>query len=215
MSFKNPHFRWIFLYVLTFFLWALYRFFEQFPTWVDEVVFKPILKFAPILYVVFIVETKNWGSLGFSKRNLWSNILLGVGIGFILIVFRFVAKDFVKGDLEVNPMHLALTGFILAAATAAVVGFLEEAIFRGYFFQRIWWTGRSESTANIISSALSAIAHLPLSVFFLQSSGNLSFYFAQAYLMSMLFAFVFARRQSIFVSMVAHGIWNFSNYLVV
>jgi membrane protease YdiL (CAAX protease family) len=215
MSFKNSHFRWIFLYILTFILWAIYRFFEQFPTWVDEMVFKPILKFAPIIYVVFILEKKGWVSLGFSQKNLWTNIFLGIGLGLALIMTRIIAKDFVNGDLIINPLNLTYAAFVLAALTAAMVGFLEEVMFRGYFFQRIWWTTRSEFTANILSSMLSAIAHLPLSVFFLQFTNNLSFYFTQALLMSMLFAFVFARRKSIFVSVTAHAIWNFSNYLIV
>ncbi|MDP3973947.1 MAG: type II CAAX endopeptidase family protein [Candidatus Daviesbacteria bacterium] len=215
MSFKNSHFRWIFLYLLTFILWAIYRFFEQFPTWVDEMIFKPVLKFAPIIYTVFILEKKGWVSLGFSQKNLWTNIFLGIGLGLALIIIRIIAKDFVSGDLTINPLNLTYAGFVVAAVTATVVGFLEETIFRGYFFQRIYLSGQSEASANIISSMLSAIAHLPLSVFLLQFSGNLSFYFTQALLMSMLFAFVFARRKSIFVSITAHAIWNFSNYLVV
>ena len=108
MSFKNPNFRWLFFYILTFILWAIYRFFEQFPTWIDEMVFKPILKFAPIIYAVFILEAKNWSSLGFLKKNLLTNMFLGIGVGIGLILMRVIVKDFVEGGLQLNPLHLSL-----------------------------------------------------------------------------------------------------------
>lgn len=202
------------LYSFIFAVWSAYRFLLHFPDWIDEIVVKPIIQLAPVLFVVFSLEKKNWTSLGLGKNHYIRNVFIGVGLGIALVGERLVIQKFTRGFPDINSGNLPFSGLLLAAITSGATGFIEEIVFRGYFFQRLLWTTRNEFLANPVSSLLFTFIHLPLAVFILHySQTDIFYYLMQTFILGAVFAYAFARTGSIVPSITAHAIWNFSNVL--
>jgi membrane protease YdiL (CAAX protease family) len=85
----------------------------------------------------------------------------------------------------------------------------EEISFRGYIFSRLWGVLKNEWLANVLTSLVWALVHIPVTVFV----WKLSFSAAVAYLfLTTLFgigsAFVFARTKNVASSILLHVLWS-------
>lgn len=204
----------VLLYLYLFLVWSIYHYFTRNPSWVDEMVVKPVIQLLPLLVVAFKIEKKNWQWLGWTKKELRRNMMSGLGVAIVLVLLRFVIKQFASGSIIFNPHQLSPPGFFLAFATSAIVGVVEETMFRGYFFQQLRTIFQNETRAMFLSSVLFMGNHIfYVIVISHYSMGQLFFYIAQLLLMGTLFALLFARTRSLVPSVAAHAVWNFSNAL--
>lgn len=204
-----------YLYGYLFLIWTAYHLVFFFPPWVDELLAKPVLELAPVLFIALVVEKKNFRMLGFSSKRPVDHLVVGSMIALGFILFRIAGRIVVNGGVVFNPFHLAPYDFILPAITSLAVGLQEETLFRGYFFQAFFSSTRNERTANIVSSLMFAANHMSLALFVHRyQPSDLFFYFMQAVLLGIVFAFMFARTKSILPSIVAHFVWNLSNTFV-
>lgn len=205
--------RVILLYLSITAVWAGYRYFFVQPEWVDEFIAKPLIDLLPILFVVFTVEKNTLESIAITKNKFWTYVLVGVGLGILLLSESVVTRLFKNGSVQIltwTPWALILN-ILVAFATALV----EEVVFRGYFFRRIMWIWDNEITANVLSSVFFTAAHVPLAIFSLHYSGPMLLaYCAQIYVMGTIFAFVFARVESVVPTTVAHTLWNLVNVFI-
>jgi membrane protease YdiL (CAAX protease family) len=180
-------------------VWTIYRYFFQFPEWVDEFIAKPFIQLVPILYFI----KKFGGNIGFSKKRLLMQILTGFGIG----VFLIIESMFVKHTMLDN-FSMQLLPLFVSIAT----GLVEEIVFRGYFLNKIMETIENIYLANFVQTLLFVLIHVPLMIFlFHYSLNDMLLYSLQIFMLGYIFGFVRVLTGSIFPSAIAHTMWNFAN----
>src|SRR4030042_2351500 len=80
-------------------IWSLYRYFLVLPEWADELIFKPLVFFLPVVIYVFKNEKLGWESLGITGKNIYASIYTGVGFGFAFALEGIVANTLKNGKL--------------------------------------------------------------------------------------------------------------------
>jgi membrane protease YdiL (CAAX protease family) len=123
-----------------------------------QMLFLVLIVYSPI----FISIRKNKEpikSIGISKLNLFSSLLLGV----LLIIIIGSTVKFYKPDLSLTMSSSRLWGLVYFT----IVGFGEEIVFRGYLQTRlVLWLGALKGW--VISSITMALMHLWQRVFIMQ-----------------------------------------------
>lgn len=188
-------------------VWGFYRFIFKFPEEIEELIIKPILWLAPVFYLVK-KEGLGLSSLGITSKNLFTSIYLSLFLG-ILFAIEGLLINFVKyqgidfgANIGQNPFWEAL-GLSFATAIS------EEVTFRGFIFNRVWHVFGDEWKANILTSLVWAVVHVPVAVFWweLNLGGTLGFL-----ILTTIFAigssFVFARTKNVFSSILLHVLWE-------
>lgn len=188
-------------------IWAFYRFLFQFPDQVEELVIKPILWLIPIFWLN-AKEDFSLSSLGITFKNLLPSIYLSLGLGAIFVLEAVLTNFFKYGRLNfaanIGNMPL-LSSLGISFATA----FSEEVAFRGYIFGRLWFALKDEWAANVASSVVWTIVHIPIAFFIWKlnlTSGIL--YLLLTAVFGIGSAFVFGRTRNIFGSVLLHILWE-------
>lgn len=193
------------LYLLL--MWSLYRFLFQLPDNVEELFVKPVFWLIPIFWLNS-KEKFSLESLGISFKNIFPSIYLSLGLG-VIFVFEAVLTNFFKyGHLNfaanIGNMPL-LSSLGISFATA----FSEETAFRGYIFSRLWFALKDEWAANVASSVLWTIVHIPIAFFVWKmnlATGML--YLILTAVFGIGSAFIFGRTKNIFGSVLLHVLWE-------
>lgn len=189
-------------------IWGFYRYLFELPSQLEELVIKPIVWLAPLLYFVFKKERLGFASLGFTLKNLFPSVYLAIGLGAIFVM-EGVLTNFLKyGGLRfgANIGDLPLMASLgLSFATA----FSEEVAFRGYIFTRIWTVTKDEWTANLITSSLWTLVHVPIAFFV----WKLNIAAAVTYLLLTAVygigaSFVYGKTRNILSSILLHVLWE-------
>jgi membrane protease YdiL (CAAX protease family) len=85
----------------------------------------------------------------------------------------------------------------------------EELTFRGYFFTRIVSVTKNEWTANIITTVIWALIHVPVAIFWWGSSiSGVIGYLLLVSAFGFGSAFIFARSKNIVSSILLHVFWE-------
>ena len=188
-------------------IWALYRFLFKLPDNIEELFVKPIVWLLPIFWLSF-KEKMSLSSLGITFKNLFPSIYLSLGLGAIFVIEAILTNFFKYGRLNfaANIGDLPILASLgLSFATA----FSEEISFRGYIFGRLNLALRDEWAANITSSLIWTLVHVPIAFFV----WKLSLIPALLYLLlTAIFgigsAFIFGRTKNIFGSILLHVMWE-------
>lgn len=197
----------LFTYLLI--VWGMYRVIFRFPEEVEELIIKPIIWIIPTLYFALIKERDNLESIGITFRNLFPavyfSIALGALFGVIAMVLNFI-KYHGAFNFEANLGNLPLLSSVGISFATAIS---EEIVFRGYIFGRLWKVFDSELTANLITSALWTLIHVPVTIFILK----LTLPAAIVYLMltcvySLGAGFIYARTKNVFSPIFLHVLWE-------
>lgn len=187
--------------------WGFYRFLFQLPEEVEELVIKPIIWLVPV-FILLRKEKATLASIGITLKNLFPAVYFALGLGAFFII-EAVIINFVKhGGLDFSAnigQKALLTSLCISFATAIS----EEISFRGYLFSRVWSALGKEWVANIATSAVWALIHVPVTLFV----WNLPLGAAVTYLfLTTLFgigsAFVYARTRNVFSSIFLHVLWE-------
>ncbi len=196
-------------------IWTGYRAVFFVPVWVDELIAKPLLQVAPIAVMVFIVERRSWSSLALAKKDWYKYVLAGLGIGVILMLQNGLIHFLRQGAVSTIPGGRDGGGIGLALLTSLATGFIEEFVFRGYFFTRIEETGKGSFVALLLSSGLFVFFHVPLMIFVFHYSWQaMVSYSATLLVLSLIHGCVRWLTGSILPGSVAHGLWNFTNAIL-
>jgi len=188
-------------------VWGFYRMLFRLPVEIEELFIKPIVWLVPVFY--FIRKEKvGLSSLGITLKNLFPAIYISLALGLLFALEGFLI-NFVKhegvdfsANLGENPFMLAL-GFSLATAIS------EEVAFRGYLFNRVWYALGSEWKANVITSIVWALIHVPIAVFWWELSVAATFgYLLLTTVFGIGSAFVFARTKNVASSVLLHVLWE-------
>jgi membrane protease YdiL (CAAX protease family) len=110
------------------------------------------------------IEGYRFINLGFKKVPNWSRYLGGgilIGMAFPLIITLLIwIAGWAEISIETQPGSVILSGIIIALLRSGLIAFVEEVIFRGYFY-RIMGFQYGIRIAILVSSILWAITHLP------------------------------------------------------
>ena len=114
--------------------------------------------------IIIILVTKNKdGVLSFSKKNIGSQILIGIAAGLILSAAYFLVPYFLGfGEFVENGRrytHLWQFAFELFYLIVAV-GAVEEIVFRGFVYTKLKNIFSNEWVAIIVSSVLFGFFHI-------------------------------------------------------
>lgn len=188
-------------------VWALYRFLFKLPDQIEELLIKPIIWLVPIFWLS-AKEKMPLSSLGITFKNLFPSIYLSLGLGAIFVLEAVLTNFFKYGHLNfganIGDMPI-LNSLGISFATA----FSEETAFRGYIFGRLNLVLKDEWAANVASSLIWTIVHVPIAFFIwkLNFAAGLVYLFLTA-IFGIGSAFVFGRTKNIFGSVLLHVLWE-------
>ncbi|OGM21730.1 hypothetical protein A2863_04610 [Candidatus Woesebacteria bacterium RIFCSPHIGHO2_01_FULL_38_9b] len=188
-------------------VWGFYRILFKLPEEVEELVIKPFIWLIPVFWLIH-KEKVGLGSLGITFRNLFQSIYLSLSLG-ILFALEGLVINYVKyGGIEFSA-NIGMTPFWSALGLSFATAVSEEVAFRGYFFNRIWYVLGSEWRANIITSIVWALVHVPVAIFWweLNLAGTLG-YLLLTTIFGIGSAFVFARTKNVASSILLHVLWE-------
>lgn len=190
-----------------FIFWGFYRLIFKLPDEVEELFLKPLIWLVPL---VFLLKKEKLGisSLGITLKNLFPAIYFSLGLGAIFAL-EAIILNFAKYGSFVFAANIGDKFILSSIGLSFVTAFSEEISFRGYIFNRVWKALGNEWIANLTTSAVWGLIHIPVAVFV----WKLDFSAAIVYLLlTTLFgigsAFVFARTKNVFGSILLHVLWE-------
>lgn len=155
-----------------------------------------------LLIVADRVEGNPLSAMGLSLRGPWlRDVAVGLALGFLMIALA-VSVIAIAGDLSVHVAAppRAVKKVIIVLMTLISGAMLEEAMFRGYPFQRLVESARPVGGILILSALFGAV-HL----------GNPSasvWSFVNTTAVGVLFCIAYLRTQSLWMPWAIHFSWN-------
>jgi len=202
-SLKNASLLAAFLLVV----WGFYRLIFRLPEEVEELFIKPVVWLLPVFYFLR-KEGKGISSLGFTLKNLFPAVYFSLGLGFIFI-FESLLINYLKYGSFNFAANIGDKPFFTALFLSFATAFSEEVTFRGYLFNRVWLALKNEALANISTSLIWALIHVPVVVFVWKFNLSASIlYLFLTTIFGIGSAFVFARTKNIVSSILLHVLWE-------
>ena len=155
------------------------------------------LLFLLIILWIYFVEKRTIGSIGWKK--LTSRMVIGaIGLGVVMFLFLGIGTTAIRAiGLELNQDMAKLFAsqpvfvLFLIALRAAVV---EEVLYRGYAFERIYELTQSKLFAGLAPLILFMLVHLNWGL------GHLLFVFLAGGLLTL----VYAKKRNLAIVIIAH-----------
>ena len=194
----------LFSFLLIF--WGLYRFLFQLPEEVEELVVKPIFWLVPLAYFLK-KEARGLSSLGFNTKGLFKSIYFALGLGAAFAVIGMFVNYLKYGGFDFSA-NIGTSPILVSLGISFATALVEETTFRGYVFTRLWEAFGNELWANLVSSFLWMVIHLPVTLFV----WKLNFAASITYLLlTTMFgigaSFIFAKTRNIFSPIFLHVLW--------
>ena len=188
-------------------VWGFYRFLIKLPDEVEELFVKPVIWLVPVFYMVFKEKT-GLESLGITLKNLFPAVYFALGLGAFFVIEGMII-NFVKYDGFNFGANIGKDALIFSFGLSFATAVSEEIAFRGYIFNRVWAALQSEWIANLSTSFVWALVHVPVTVFVLKMDLSVSLiYLFLTFLFGVGSAFVFARTRNVFSSIFLHVLWE-------
>ena len=193
-----------------FVIWSLYRYLPQIlPLWAEELILKPLVWLLPTFLLVRKIEKQPFSSLGFNNKKIFPAIYWGIGLGLVFAFEGLLTNILKYKGLNLVPLDYSPLAFLGIFSLSLVTAFSEETVFRGYLFNRLWQVWKNEGLANIVSSFLFTLVHLPMGLFVLSYSPLVLFvYLFFVFIFAFGSAFVFGRTKNIISSILLHLFWS-------
>lgn len=197
------------LFAFILIVWGFYRFLFRFPETVEELILKPIIWLGATFWVVKRLEKKPLSSLGFTSKNLFKSVYLGLFLGAIFALEGLLTNWLKYGNFSFIQLPYTQAAFLGAVGLSFATAVSEETAFRGYIFNRLFKVWKNEWWANIVSTACFALVHLPITIFVLHYSLiEILIYVFLIGLFGFGSAFVFARTDNLISSILMHVFWS-------
>ena len=188
-------------------VWGFYRVLFKLPDNVEELILKPIIWLVPIFFILK-KEGLKLSSLGITLKNLFPAIYLSLGLGAIFAI-EAIFLNFLKYKTFNFGANIGEGGLALSLMISFATAFSEEVSFRGYIFNRLWGVLNNEWLANVITSLVWALVHIPVTIFVWKLSLSAALlYLFLTFLFGLGSAFVFARTKNVFSSVFLHVLWQ-------
>lgn len=188
-------------------VWGFYRLLFKLPEEIEELFFKPLIWLVPIF---FLLKKEGLGlsSLGITLKNLFPAIYFSLGLGAIFAI-EGIFLNFVKYGNFVFAANIGDKNLFASLGLSFATAISEEVSFRGYIFNRVWQVIKNEWVANLSTSLVWGLIHIPVVVFVWKLNLSAALVYL---LLTTLFgvgsAFVFARTKNVFSSVLLHVLWE-------
>ncbi len=124
-----------------------------------------VMQLFGLLGTVFIIwifrkfiDNKPFYTLGFLKKDLWKDIILGLFVGFIMIAIGFyILQSFGQIDYKINTINY--TKIVSGLVLFIIVAINEEILFRGYLLNN-FMDSVPKYWALLITAVLFGAMHL-------------------------------------------------------
>ncbi len=195
------------LYTFLLLAWGFYRMLFQLPESLEEFIIKPIIWLAPMVY--FLKKEKlPLSSIGITQKNFFPTIYLAIILGAIFSVEGIIVNYLKHGSVEFYA-NIGESPFFLLIAVSLSTAIVEELVFRGFIFSRLWDIVKSEWGANFMTAVGWVLIHLPIAILDWKFNlGNLLIYAALIFAYSVGASFVFARTKNIFSAIILNFLWQ-------
>lgn len=188
-------------------IWTFYRFLFSFPDQVEELIIKPVLWLIPIFWLN-VKEGLSLSSVGITFKNLFPSIYLSLGLGAFFVV-EAVLTNFIKYGHINFAANIGNVPLLYSLGLSFATAFSEEIAFRGYIFGRLNFGLRDEWAANVLSSLVWTLVHVPIAFFVMKlgfASGTVYLLITAAFGAGS--AFIFGRTRNVFGSILLHVLWE-------
>jgi membrane protease YdiL (CAAX protease family) len=191
-------------------IWSLYRYFLVLPEWFDELVAKPIVFAAPVLYFIYNKEKRKAESIGLTKKNFFPSLYVGLGFGMLFALEGMIANSLKFGKLTITPIaSLQQYGLFSLLILSFATAFSEELLNRGFLFNRIMEKTQRLTYSALVSTVLFVLLHVPILVTSLKLHGPvLVLYFCATFLLGLINCFLYHRTKSLVAPILVHVFWN-------
>lgn len=187
--------------------WSLYRRFFSFSNSIEEFFIKPAIWLLPVFYLVK-KEKDTLESIGLTLKRVVPSITLSLAIGSLFVVEALAINYFKYGGFNLGA-NLGADPILLSLVISFATAFSEEVAFRGYIFTRFWSLSKNELMANLMTTFVWLLIHIPVVSFVWQLSLSASItYFFLTSIFGFGSAFIFARTRNVFSSVLLHVLWE-------
>lgn len=188
-------------------VWGLYRLLFKLPEEVEEMIVKPLVWLLPLGYLLKR-ERVNLASVGVTFKNLFPSLYFVLGLGAVFAIEAVVINMIKHGGTDFGA-NIGANIFSVSLLLSFFTSISEELAFRGYIFNRLKINLHNEWLANLITTTIWVLIHVPVVVFI----WKLNFVSGLIYLLVTAFfglgsAFVYARTGNIFSSIILHVLWE-------
>ncbi len=192
-------------YVLV--VWGFYRCLFKLPEEIEEVIVKPLLWLVPV-FILLRKEKLGLSSIGITSKKLFPSIYFSFALGIVFAIEGFFINIIKYKGIDFSA-NIGNTPLLLALLISFITAISEELTFRGYIFGRIWGALKSEFWANLITSVIWALVHIPVAVFWweLNLLGTLGLLVLTT-IFGVASAIVYARTKNILASVLLHVFWE-------
>lgn len=199
-------------YAYLFLVWGFYRYATHFSEVVDEFVAKPVIWLLPIAFIIVFFEKKNViHGIHLHFRTVFHDVVIGI-VGALFVLGIFWISVYVRdGNIIFNPHHFSLSAVPLLLWVAFATALIEEITFRGFIFSRLRRARHYVHWANILTTFLFVLIHLPI-VFLVQHATPVAA-FTQLLLLaelSLIDGYLFHARSGLIAPLVSHMVWDFT-----
>jgi membrane protease YdiL (CAAX protease family) len=180
-------------------VWGFYRFLFKLPE-------EPVFWLIPV-FLLLKREKKGLSSLGVTMKNLFPAIYVSLALGVVFaiegVIINYVKYSGIDFSANVGQRML-----FAALGLSFVTAISEELTLRGYLFSRIWDALGNEVAANLITSFVWGLIHIPIAVFWFQLEfGGIVGYLLLTTIFGIGSAYVYARTKNIVSSILLHVLW--------
>lgn len=166
------------------------------------------LLFLLIIFWIYFVEKQTITSIGWKKITL-KTIFGGIGLGLGLFALFGIIMTVIQAiGIELNQemaQKIAKQPFPVLLLIALRAGVVEEVLYRGYAFERIFDLTKSKLLAALVPVIIFTLMHLPWGV------GHLLFVF----LAGGLFMLVYFKKRNLALIIIAHFVTDVLALLVL
>ncbi|MCX6791459.1 MAG: CPBP family intramembrane metalloprotease [Candidatus Gottesmanbacteria bacterium] len=189
--------------------WSLYRYFLKLPEWADEFIFKPLVFVAPVIWYVRNKEKEGLATLGFTRRNFFTSVYIGLGFGVVFALEGLVTHVIKYGTWDVNPIAaFQQYGFfliLLSLATACT----EELLSRGFVFNRLYEKTKNLAYSSVVSSVMFVLLHVPILVTMTKLQGTtLVLFLVTDLVLGIANSLLYYNTGSLVAPILVHIFWN-------
>lgn len=198
------------IWVSTVVVWGLYRNFFLLDEVIEELVLKPMVFIYPVLIYLYYSKSLTTLSLGLAALNKRAIVIWGSIFGLLLALENIFIMLNRGKIIQVDQLVLGIliTNFVVSLATAIS----EEILYRGFLLQKIEQAFQKVLVANIFTALLFTLAHVGIALLIFHYQGvALITYLLTVSVSGFIYGFIFQKTRSVYASIIAHLLWNFTN----
>lgn len=200
------------LWAVILIIWSIYRANIKMPEWFDEFIAKPFVFILPVYYYIRNVDKKSFfESILFKPKQIWKDLVLGLGIGGIFFITAIFANFIKVNRLFTIDKSFTAQNIFFVVVIALATGISEEILSRGFVLKKLYDESKNIYTSSFFASILFFFLHVPILFTNARIVGNMLILFmATDLILSLVNSFIYLDRKSLVLPILIHAMYNIS-----